>query len=298
MERRGVAAAIVETDGLATYGMMSWSPSGEIDSATVSDVDSAALHLAELDVVWWRRLTGDPRLPDMLRDEAARDLVTRACRATLIGIGLTSFQGQWVSHPEATRLAENKVVQLQAAARVGLRLPRTLISQDPRVVRRFCEDLDYQVIVKTVAGTPKTPLMTGKLDPEHIASDASVSVCPAIYQELVPGTRHLRVCCFGDQIYTAVLKTETLDWRYPLDAEAAPYNLDSDTANRIIMLVKDLGLRMGIADLKLDPEGEPVWLELNPQGQFLFLQGMCRGMPLTEHFAEFLIREAEEGRAN
>ena len=49
---------------------------------------------------------------------------------------------------------------------------------------------------------------------------------------------------------------------------------------------------MGIFDLKLDEGVEPVWLELNPQGQFLFLEGMT-GLPLAQAFAEFLVAEAE-----
>ncbi|MFE6052518.1 hypothetical protein ACFQ6N_17330 [Kitasatospora sp. NPDC056446] len=45
-------------------------------------------------------------------------------------------------------------------------------------------------------------------------------------------------------------------------------------------------------DLKLTPEGQPVWLEVNPQGQFLFLEPLT-GMPLTEHFADFLLAAAD-----
>ena len=48
---------------------------------------------------------------------------------------------------------------------------------------------------------------------------------------------------------------------------------------------------MGVADLKLTPEGHPVWLELNPQGQFLFIEGMTR-MDLTGPFCDFLREEA------
>jgi hypothetical protein len=44
----------------------------------------------------------------------------------------------------------------------------------------------------------------------------------------------------------------------------------------------------------LTPAGELVWLEVNPQGQFLFLQGIT-GMPLAEHFADFLIAAANDG---
>jgi glutathione synthase/RimK-type ligase-like ATP-grasp enzyme len=283
----------VETDALAARGGMTWSPSDEVAAATIRDIDGVDIVVRDLDLVWWRRLTGEPRLPDSLDDEAARDLVTRDCRATLVGLMLTEFRGRWISHPEATRLAENKLVQLQAARRAGLSLPRTLISQTPEIVRRFCRELEFRVVVKTVAGTPKTPIMTGALRPEMLVSDAAISVSPAIYQELLPGTRHLRVCCFGDELHAALLETEQLDWRYPLDATAEPYEVDEPLAARLRAVLLALNLKMGIFDLKLrDDDGEPVWLEVNPQGQFLFLEEMC-GLPLTDAFADFLTRESE-----
>jgi glutathione synthase/RimK-type ligase-like ATP-grasp enzyme len=268
---------------------MSWSISGEVNKATIHDVDGNAVAVQDLEVLWWRRLTGAPRLPESLRDEAARDLVTNDCRATLLGLALTEVQGIWISHPEATRVAENKLVQLKAAQRAGLRLPRTLVSQDPQTVRRFCRKCNYEVVVKTVAGTPKTPVMTGLVTPQML-TDEAVSLSPAIYQEFVPGTRHLRICCFGGDVYTALLETDRLDWRYPLDATVQPYDLDDGTARRLQSVIASLGLQMGIVDMKLAPDGEPVWLEVNPQGQFLFLEGLC-GMPLTKIFADFLIRQ-------
>ena len=54
-----------------------------------------------------------------------------------------------------------------------------------------------------------------------------------------------------------------------------------------------LGLRMGIVDLKLDDAGVPVWLEINPQGQFLFAEGLC-GLRLAEAFADFVASEARQ----
>ena len=285
---------IVETDGFSLHGGLSWSTPGEVAAGLVRDVDGRPIAVQELDAIWWRRLTGPPRIPDWLKDEAARDLVERECRATLFGLVLTEFRGAWISHPEATRLAENKLVQLDAARRTGLRLPRTLVSQDPVTVRGFCEELDFRVVVKTVAGTPKTPVMAGLVTPELIACNEDVAVCPAIYQELVPGERHLRVCCFGDAIHTGLLVTGRLDWRYPLDARVEPYELDASTGMLVRALVRRLGLRMGVLDLKLVAEGAPVFLEINPQGQFLFLEGMTE-LPLTNPFADFLVAEADRG---
>lgn len=43
---------------------------------------------------------------------------------------------------------------------------------------------------------------------------------------------------------------------------------------------------MDIIDFKQNPDGGFVWLEVNPQGQFLFLEGLTRE-PLTELFTDY-----------
>jgi hypothetical protein len=55
---------------------------------------------------------------------------------------------------------------------------------------------------------------------------------------------------------------------------------------------------MGILDLKLGSDGELVWLEINPQGQFMFLEGMGRGIRLSRPFCDFLRTEAFKGRSS
>ena len=283
---RGVHGAIVEVDGVAGRGGLSWSSSG---GGTVLDVAGRQIRPADASVTWWRRLNGAQRVPAEV-DPAAHELVTRDSRASLLGLIATEFTGRYVSDPEATRAAENKLVQLRAAARVGLRVPDTLVSSDPARVREFCDAHDWRVVAKTVSGAgPRQPVMTGALTPE-LVQDAAVRLAPAIYQELVPGERHLRVNVFGDDVHTAMLTTTALDWRYPLDAAVEPTRLDELTTRRLHDVLEVLGLRMGVFDLKCSPDGEPVWLELNPQGQFLWLDGLA-GMRLQDAFADFLVRE-------
>lgn len=101
----------------------------------------------------------------------------------------------------------------------------------------------------------------------------------------------MRICFFGQRLYTAMITAERLDWRYPLDGSIEPVDLDGNTQRRLLEVLDALQLRMGIFDMKLADEGQPVWFEVNPQGQFLFLEGLC-GMPLTHSCAEFLMEEA------
>lgn len=48
---------------------------------------------------------------------------------------------------------------------------------------------------------------------------------------------------------------------------------------------------MGIFDVKLTDDGEPVFLEVNAQGQFLFVEALC-GIPLADTFSAFLVDQA------
>jgi glutathione synthase/RimK-type ligase-like ATP-grasp enzyme len=289
-EARDVRCSLILSDSLAGSGRLSWSEGPAGDLARVRDAASLDVQVAELDVIWWRRLTGEAQQPADLNPEA-RGLVANDCRAALEGMLVTSFHGAWVSPPGATRIAQNKLVQLNAARAAGFAVPRTLVSQDPSEVRSFAKSLDFKVVVKAVSGSAETPVMTGRFDPS-VVSDAAIELCPAIYQELVPGRRHLRVCCFGDDVLAVLLESDALDWRYPLNGTVHHYELGLDEEERIRRVVRTLGLRMGILDLKLGPDGELVWLEINPQGQFMFLEGMGSGIRLSRPFCEFLRAEA------
>ena len=58
-------------------------------------------------------------------------------------------------------------------------------------------------------------------------------------------------------MFTALLESEALDWRYPLDARVTRFELDDHTADGVRRVLNELGLRMGMVDMKLDDTGTP-----------------------------------------
>lgn len=296
-DRHGITCEIIETDRFPDSGHLTWSLS-ESFAPTLPSLKGREVDVRALDLVWFRRPSGmswhapfRPVLPADIVDETAIDIIVSDCRATFIGILLNEFRGIWVSHPDCTRNAENKLVQLRAAQQAGLRLPQTLISQNADSIRQFCAALNNQVLVKTTAGTRRAPLTPGQVDATLLASDRALRLSPAIYQEMIPGNRHLRVHVFGNKFYTAMIRCDHLDWRFHLaESVVEPYELSADMEARLSQVLRSLGLRMGIFDIKLTPDGEPVWLEVNPQGQFLFIEGLS-DIDLKNAFADFLVRE-------
>jgi glutathione synthase/RimK-type ligase-like ATP-grasp enzyme len=296
-DRHAIKCHIIETDRLADSGKLTWSPTAAY-APILPTLGGQEINVQELDVVWWRRPSGtswkkshQPQLPPDVVDEAAIDVILNDCVASFAGIMLNEFRGVWINHPDASRKAENKLSQLRAAMQAGLRIPNTLVSQDPQIIRHFCMGLNNQAIVKTVAGTTKAPLTTHQVNYALLSSDRTLQLSPAIYQEMILGSRHLRVNAFGDHFYAALISCDRLDWRVHLDEVVVePYQLPKETEDGLRRFMAIMGLRMGIFDLKLDVNGEPIWLEVNPQGQFLFVEGLSE-MKLADAFADFLVQE-------
>jgi hypothetical protein len=284
----GAECLVVETDDLASSGGLGWSTGDRGGPPVLRSRNGDWFDIGDLDLIWWRRANYPQRgLPPAI-DETATQLISNEWRYALVGMLTTSFRGVWVNEPTGVHVTENKLVQLSAASRAGLPIPRTLVSQDPETVRAFCAQQQGNVIVKAVRGLTHQPLRTSFLDIAAMDDD-SIRLCPAIYQEFVPGQRHVRICCFGDRVIAAALDSQELDWRWNLNNVAfQPLELADAVQRQLRAVLDELGIRMAIMDAKFRRDDELVWLEANPQGQFLFLEGIT-GLDLLTPFCEFLI---------
>jgi hypothetical protein len=57
---------------------------------------------------------------------------------------------------------------------------------------------------------------------------------------------------------------------------------------RCVELMQELGIVFGCFDFIVTPRGDPVFLEVNQMGQFLFLEAYT-DLPILDAFAEFLL---------
>lgn len=259
--------------------------------AYLRDVEGQEIALSDVGVVWYRRVNVRMPVPEDAPEEVV-DLIKRDCRASVLG-ALTCFSSiQFVNPLPAADRAEYKLVQLAAAADVGLAIPKTVCSQNPSTVREFVGSLGGQAIAKPVAGSAKRAYLTCALDLSSQLSDEDIGLCPTLFQELVPGERHFRVCVFGEQVVAFSLSSQSLDWRPDGSTTFEPCVLEDRHSRALVQLHRRLGLRMGIADLKQAPDGSVVFLETNQQGQFLFCEA-ATGVPLGRMMAEFLLSELE-----
>lgn len=291
-----VVCHVFESDNMCGNSTINWSSTknGRHESYALLDRENQQIMLKNMDVIWWRRFNYKQKI-DEIDDEVVTDLINNDCTEALLGLMMTEFLGTWISSPFATRRAENKIVQLRVAQEMGFKVPRTLVSQNPEEIRKFCKILNNQVVVKPIKGSSLQTVFTRKITEQHLRSDVAIKLAPTIYQEYIPGHKHIRAHCFGNSVYAALIDTEDLDWRENLEVPFTIINIEKKLKNLIQFVVRALGLKMGIIDLKLRGDTTPIWLEINPQGQFLFIEGLS-GLELMSQFSEFLYSEAKTAR--
>ena len=290
------ACHVVESDDLVDSSGFEWARESEgpdargCDRTLIPTRGGVPVDLREARVVWWRRAS----FPQIGEDDAHSDqnaFISGEWRAALLGAFLTGFGGDWISDPDRTRTASNKLLQLKAAAEIGWITPRTVVSQDPERIRAFCASAPEQrVVAKALTATRGRTMATVPLTLADLES-ADLTLCPAIYQHFVPGTRHLRINCFGERIAAFMIETHVMDWRRDHAARMTPYELSPRTSELCLRLLDRLGLEMGVLDAKMLDSGDLCFLEVNPQGQFLFLEG-ATGVDLIGLCAAFLVDRA------
>lgn len=250
-------------------------------------IEDRSIRSGDLRSVWWRRpFTKQANSGSLGATE--QTFVDEQCRAAYWDAFLSAFKGKWVSTPEATLRASNKILQLDVAQVAGFRVPKTIVSQSRAEVLSFYECCNHQTIVKSLVGNRSPILLTRRLENPASFDEAAYSACPSIYQEMIHGRRHMRLACFGHHAFAAAIESSELDWRPNLDVPVYAYDVPPDIRDKAIHVLRLLGLEMGIFDLKESPNGEWVWLEVNPQGQFLFLEPLTK-LPLAEYFTDYLI---------
>lgn len=259
--------------------------------------------LSDFRSIWWRRPAGF-RIDKSVSDAKVRRFCDAECEAFFKGT-IRSLRVPIVNDPFAESIAARKPHQLDMAQRVGLRIPKTLMSNNPASIRAFWEEMGGRCIYKSFTAPSWTFTETRDLRQEDLAHLDSLRHAPLIVQEKIEKGSDIRVNIFGDEVFAADVTTHVseadLDWRVDQTAEWHHHDLPSRVAKKLVLLLRALGLQTGCIDMRQEPDGTYCFLEVNPSGQFLFAE-IDTGQPLLRALARVLLsaasREKSDGHAS
>jgi len=295
LERRSAPFFRFNSEDFPSATSLDWTP----DEARLAVSSGRQLELGDVRSVWYRRpLPPDPSAWGT--PERARWAISEA-RETLDGLWRT-LDAFWVNHPDRNRIAGSKLHQLRLAGRIGFRVPATLVSNNAAEVRDFAARHAAMGIVCKPLGEGRLDLSEGErlfftsrfdLTQEDDLSDLGPE--PYLFQELVPKRYDLRVTVIGDDVFAVRIESQQsgvsdVDWRRAGGAQPhAVEELPSEVARMCRSITDSYGLEFAAIDLVRAHDGEHVFLELNPNGQWAWLEQLT-GQPLRSCLADLLER--------
>jgi glutathione synthase/RimK-type ligase-like ATP-grasp enzyme len=249
------------------------------------------LDLDSVSAVWWRR--PQPfRLPEGM-DPAHKRFAFSEAATAFQGL-YQSLDAFWVNEPARDAVASHKPYQLALAQAVGLEVPVTLMTNDVEEARAFWRRHEGEVIYKQFIALPDAWRETRRLRPEDEAQADSIAHAPVIFQKHVPAVADLRVTAVGKVLYAAAADARGAsypqDVRMNLEVKYQEHRLPPETAAKLNELMDRIGLTYGAIDLRLTPEGRYVFLEVNPAGQFLYIEQVT-GQPIAATLAQALLKK-------
>jgi MvdD family ATP-grasp ribosomal peptide maturase len=256
--------------------------------------------LREVTAVWHRRLNFGAQLPARL-DKQLRHASLGEVSAAAHGM-LTSLKAFRVDHVHHIRHAENKQLQLQVARELGLETPRTLTTNDASAARAFAKSCEEGMVTKMLSSFAiydegkELVVFTNPVKPKDLADLSGLSLCPGTFQELLPKSLEIRATVVGQRVMSAAVDSQasaraTHDWRRDgvrMLHNWEPYQLPLDVEEKILRLMNYFSLNYGAIDIILTPDGRHVFLELNPSGEFFWLE-RTPGLPISDAIADLLV---------
>ena len=288
--RNRFAAEVTVWDTSGVPARQTLSIASHRDTYLLGSVGPVPFDLGSATSCWWRR-----PMASSIPDEVGEPRVRQYCRLEsdrLTRGALLAARIPLVNDPVRQSAADHKPLQLRIAREVGLRIPDTLITNDPDAALRFVDSLSGRCIFKAFHSPSWRIVETREFNESMKADLGALRFAPVVLQEYVPLGRDIRVIAMKHAVFAATVSRRSpeayLDWRLDTNAKWEPIDLPEGLHGQIVELIDRLGLCYGSIDLRETPDGEPVFLEINPSGQFLFLEQKDRHT-ITDAFCELLM---------
>jgi glutathione synthase/RimK-type ligase-like ATP-grasp enzyme len=246
--------------------------------------------------IWYRRAMA-PTLSNLNLSRSDRIFAERESRHFLEG-AIGAIPARWVNPWPAVHLWERKLGQLPLAAACGFKIPRAVVSTDAHKLSDFAAQ--NPVIVKSIGqGLHLTEsgaesIYTHSAPNERLADCDAARLCPTLVQERIAKIADVRLTVIGDHLFAARLDADLpdgLDWRRP----GTPVNYSSivvpdHIAGSVKTIMQRMGLRYGAFDFALLRDGSWIFLEVNPAGEFAWIEEKL-GFPIRNSLINELLPE-------
>ncbi len=264
------------------------------------------LSFEDVGVVWNRRVH-DPQLKELSGEPILYEWALEESRYALYS-SFSQFEipvvNPWVGNEH---LKYDKLRQLRSAVRFGFSIPQTRLTNDLESIKSFWQEVNNEMIFKKIRlgrlefpDGKKMVIHTSKVKPETMVADQlhRLDYCPLLLEEHIQKKYDVRSVVVGKKVFSVAIHSQKvsegkIDFRTAgllgklteMDHEAI--DLGEQVNSRIIQMIESFGLSFGAVDFIITPNDELIFLEINPNGQWAWLEIMAN-VPIAQAFSDHL----------
>lgn len=258
------------------------------------------IDLLDFDSVYFRR----PSISDLSHIEGVNDSEIYYLKSELTfvleGIYKVLRDKYWLNNVYNIREAENKIYQLEIAKDIGFNIPRAIISNDGNMLRYIKQTHNDDLIIKPIkSGNMKykdigKAIFTTKISENQFKDIERIESFPIFIESNIHKIVDLRCTVVGNEVFAAEIHSQVeneskIDWRKGKKTlEHKEHILPNNIKEMCIELTQKLNLNYSAIDMILDENNDYVFLEINPNGQWAWIENRLQ-FPISEKIVDLLM---------
>ena len=253
------------------------------------------LNMSQVSSVWWR-LKPKPYPSQDFYEICNFEFKNKEWRQVLYSLEYFS-EASWVNPLRNTAKFNIKPLQLKLAKKTGFRIPETTFTNSPSSVKELL-DRNSEIVYKTISSPliyNNSVVYTSRVSEEMIdSSNENIKIAPGIYQQLIHKSYELRITVVGDKVFPVAIyakeKSSTnTDWRkFQFDDIFRNTQISDGLREKILKFHRETGLKYAVYDFMQEENNEePIFLECNPSGQWLWLEDQL-SLSITDEIVHLL----------
>lgn len=302
--KRGTPVFRLNTECLLTdYEFSWWNDDSNCDFIITNIHTGLTLRGSEVTSIWERRPESPKELLVNSTDEVNKLNLNEAT-------GFLSFLRYYLKDVFSIgsivndRYASSKMLQIRIAQKVGFNVPSSCFSNRKNDMIKFSNRFS-DLILKAIDGESHVyndeeeyVFFSNKIQSKELSGipDDAFSQTVGFLQNYIEKDYEVRVTVVGKKVFACRIDSQSMkedqgkiDWRqgYDFNIKHEIITLPDDISVKCIDFLKRMRLNFGAFDFIVTPQGEYVFLECNPNGQWLWIE-MKTGQKISEAIADEL----------
>lgn len=285
LKERSIPFRRLNTEDYAIRWQLSISVGSSPADFLISFADGTTISRSDITAVYFRQPVAPAAPENTARSD--RDFVRREQKEALRSLWRLLDPAKWLNHPTHLWLASNKIEQLCVARDLGFSIPETCVTSTRETLNDFFEAQGGQVICKAVKhGFMRCENIVSVATTQRVGADYmeqfdGYAPAPMIYQREIPKACDVRVTVVGDHVFPTAIHSQQhaqteVDWRlwdvHAFDLRHEAIKLPDGIETRCRDITRHFNLRYSAIDLILATDGDYYFLEMNPNGQWAWIE--------------------------